>query len=115
MGNQIAGRNETQPDVAGSNGVASQEDGYNWTQTEEEVEVVVPLPDDDIKSKDIKLKFKPRHIEILCQGEQRVSFEIFEKVDVDGCTWTIDKAKGKSTLVVTMEKLEEALWPRIED
>jgi len=113
--NQITGRNETQPNVAGSNGVSSQEDGYTWTQTEEEVEVVAPLPNVDIKSKDIKIKFKPRHIEVFCQGEQKVSFELFEKVDVDGCTWTIDKTKGKSSVVVTMEKMEEALWPRIEN
>lgn len=113
--NQITGRNETQAEVAGSNGVASQEEGYTWTQTEEEVEVVAPLSNPDIKSNDIKAKFKPRHIEIYCQGKKRVSFELFEKVDVDGCTWTIDKVNGQSSVVVTMEKMEEALWPRIEN
>ncbi|CAJ1936273.1 unnamed protein product [Cylindrotheca closterium] len=113
--NQITGRQETQTEVAGSNGVASQEVGYTWTQTEEEVEVVAPLPNADIKTKDIKIKFKPRQIEIYCQGEKRLSFEIFEKVDVDGCTWTIDKVNGQSSIVVTMEKMDEALWPRIEN
>ena len=97
------------------NGVASQAGGYTWTQPEEEVEVVVPLPNADIKSKDIKVNFKPRHIEMFCEGDRKVSFELFEKVDVDGCTWTIDKAKGKSLVVATMEKMEEALWPRIEN
>lgn len=113
--NQITGQHETQAEVAGSNGVASEENGFTWTQTEEEVEVVAPLPNADIKSKDIKIKFKPRHIEIYCQCEKRVSFELFEKVDVDGCTWTIDTANGKSSVVVTMEKIEQALWPRVEN
>jgi hypothetical protein len=113
--NQITGRNETQPDAVGSNGVASAEDGYSWTQTEEELEVVAVLPNGDIKSKDLKVKFRPRHIEIVCRNDTLVSFQLFEKVDVDGCTWTLDKNEEKATIVVTMEKIEGALWPRIEN
>eukprot|EP00980_Cylindrotheca_fusiformis_P019338 scaffold6638_cov127-Cylindrotheca_fusiformis.AAC.22 len=111
--NQITGRKDTQVDVAGSNGIASNADGYSWTQTEEELELLAVLPSTDIHLKDLKVKFKPRYIEIVYQSDTLVSFELFEKVDVDGCTWTIDRSKEKPTIVVTMEKVDEAFWPRI--
>lgn len=111
---QITGRRDTQPDVVGSNGVASAEDGYSWTQTEEELELVAILPNVGVKSKDLKVKFKSRYLEIACANETLVSFELFEKVDIDGCTWTIDKNGEKANIVVTMEKMDEALWPRIK-
>ncbi|KAL3910791.1 MAG: hypothetical protein SGARI_001954 [Bacillariaceae sp.] len=129
--NQITGKQqgETQPTVAGSDGVAKAEEGYSWTQSEEEIELTVPLPSssmDNITSKDIVVVFKARKVQVsLKKGggdssssskDPLVSIDIFERVDVDGCTWTIDKGKtGNSCLVVTLEKADEALWPRLEN
>lgn len=39
--NQITGKEDFQPSLDGENGVAKDEEGYSWTQTEEEVELVV--------------------------------------------------------------------------
>jgi hypothetical protein len=111
--NRLTGRGgETQAGVAGGEGVAKAEDGYTWTQTEEELELVVSLPTDAI-SKDIQVQFRPQCVVVRCQKEVVILLDLFERVDVDGCTWTLDKQKEERTLVVTMEKMEAALWPRI--
>jgi hypothetical protein len=44
-----------------------------------------------------------------------LSIDLFERVDVDGCTWTMDKDKSSKKLVLTLEKAEEAMWPRLEN
>jgi hypothetical protein len=119
--NQITGRqDDRQPGVDGSNGVAKEETGYSWTQTEEELEVVVALPDGaTVNSKDLQVVFKTQCLQISCRKTALVSLELFERVDVDGCTWILEKSSGNDKnskkLVVTMEKMEQALWPRIKN
>lgn len=116
--NQLTGRQgETQAAVAGSDGVEKDEDGgkYSWTQSEQELEVVVPLPSKAVTSRDVSVTFKPRKLTVACHKELLVSIELFERVDVDGCTWTLDKGSDKLRLVCTMEKAEESLWPRIDN
>lgn len=111
--NQITGTvGATQAAVDGSDGKVKQESGYSWTQTEEELEISIDLPSaEEVKSKQIQVKFKPKSLVVTCRTEQLLELELFEKVDVDGCTWTLDRP----ILVVTMEKVEQALWPRIRN
>jgi CS domain len=119
--------NTRQAGVAGSDGNVQNEDGYSWTQTEQEIEIVVPLPIDAI-SKQVTVKFQPLHLTVLHNKEAKVSIPLFERVDVDACTWTLDSSISSSTngnpvvasedhkrLIITMEKLEEAYWPRLRD
>lgn len=114
--NETTGRtNVRQAAVAGGDGQAKTEDGFTWTQTEEELEVTVPLDNDTVKSKDIGVKFRPRNLIVTVQKETPVQLRLFENVDVDACTWTIDRSGQSSSLVISMEKTEAALWPRIID
>lgn len=116
--NRLTGRsNSTQPPPVAGDGTAQAEEGYSWTQTEMELELVVPLPiATNVKSKDVQVKFKSQSIQVSYQGQSLVSLELFERVDLDGCTWTIEKKGDEpSKLVITMEKLETAFWPRIRD
>jgi len=123
--NRLTGRQgETQPAVAGSDGVAKTEEGYSWTQTEDELELVVPARCDDadavVTAKDISVVFKPNKVQVKNKKHSRepllVSIDLFERIDCDGCTWTIEKGKNNEVKVVlTMEKVEQALWPRIEN
>lgn len=110
--NKITGRSELQQAVDGTDGVAKAEEGYSWTQTDEEVEVVVPLPK-DATSKDIQVKYHPKSMEVKCRKEPLVSLSLFARVDPDGCTWTLDHDGDQSKLVVTMEKADPTSWPRI--
>ena len=110
--NQITGRFESQPTVDGFE-APKQEVGFNWTQTEEEIEMVLPLNDGQT-SKDIKVSFNSQVIRITISGTEVITCSLFERVDVDGCTWTIETGTTR-TLVVSMEKAEAALWPRLKD
>jgi CS domain len=113
--NKITGRSDIQqPSVAGSDGKAKEEDGYTWTQTETELEVVVLLPSDAV-SKQVAVKFNPHKLNVSYQKEPKVSLQLFERVDVDSCTWTLESGSDTKKLVITLEKLEEAYWPRIRD
>lgn len=112
--NKITGRNETQAAIAGTDGTEKKEDAYSWTQTEEELEMVVALAN-NATSKDVGVKFLPQSIEIKCQKEPVLLLQFFEHVDPDGCTWTLDRNGDEVKLVVTLEKVEQALWPRIRD
>lgn len=113
--NEMTGRTDArQPDVAGGDGKAKEEDGFWWTQSEEELEVNVPIPA-TAKSKDLQVKFRPRDLSVTILKEPKINIRLFEQVDVDGCTWTIDRKGDSTVLVVTMEKAEGALWPRIID
>lgn len=110
--NRMTGRNDTQPAVAGTEGT-KMENGYEWTQTEDELEVVVTIPS-DATSKDVKVKFKPQALIVQCR-DTTVSVNLFERVEVDGCTWTLDSKGDRKAIIITMEKVEQALWPRIQD
>lgn len=112
--NEMTGRQDArQAAVAGNDGQAQQEDGFQWTQTEEEIEITIPLTA-VTKSKDVQVKFRPRHLSVQVDQLPKVRETcLFEQVDVDGCTWTIDR--DTNTLVITMEKAGGALWPRLID
>lgn len=112
--NQITGRNDVQPGVSGADGVAKKEEGYTWTQTEEELELIVRLPV-DATSKDVKCKYHPQSLQVSCRSEVLVSLDLFERIDPEGCTWTLERDSKFAELIVTMEKIEVALWPRIRD
>jgi CS domain len=126
MNKHTGNTNNRQVGVAGSDGNVQDEDGYSWTQTEQEIEIVVSLPI-DAKSKLVTVKFQPLQLTVLYNKEPKVSIPLFERVDVDACTWTLDsnsrttssgnsgESKDSKRLVITMEKLEEAYWPRIRD
>lgn len=114
--NRITGRKDAQPEVAGQN-QAKQEDGYQWSQTEEEMELRIPV-DAETASKNVKVKFLPKKVQVDVQQQSNfnLSIVLFEHIDVDGCTWTLEKeGSGSKSLVVTMEKVEQAFWPRIKD
>eukprot|EP00544_Gedaniella_sp_CCMP2646_P011943 CAMPEP_0202489542 /NCGR_PEP_ID=MMETSP1361-20130828/7237_1 /ASSEMBLY_ACC=CAM_ASM_000849 /TAXON_ID=210615 /ORGANISM="Staurosira complex sp., Strain CCMP2646" /LENGTH=336 /DNA_ID=CAMNT_0049119297 /DNA_START=22 /DNA_END=1032 /DNA_ORIENTATION=- len=110
--NEFTGRSELQKAVDGTDGVAKAETGYEWTQTDEELEVVVPLPK-GVTSKDVDVKYLPKSLEVKCKKEPMVVLPLFARVDPDGCTWTLDRDGGETKLVITMEKTDPVTWPRI--
>lgn len=108
--NKIQGNSDTQPPAAGTEGKAVQESGFAFTQDDDEVEVTVEF-DEDIDKKSIKVVFLPKSLKVTYKGEEALNINIFDKIDVDGCTWQLD---GKTKLVVTLEKVQTGvMWPRI--
>lgn len=120
MNNMTGQKDVRQPALAGQDGVAKIENGYTWKQTEEEIEVVVLVPD-GATSKEIDVKFHPQSIKVLYKKESKIALQLFERIDIDSCTWTLDKAmvvaggNDEKRLIISMEKQECAFWPRIED
>lgn len=110
--NEFTGRSELQVAVDGTDGIAKEETGYQWTQTDEELEVIVPLPK-GATSKDVNVKYLPKSLEVKCKKEPLVVLPLFARVDPDGCTWTLDRAGDEMKLVITMEKGDPVTWPRI--
>jgi hypothetical protein len=111
-----SGEDAQQPAVAGSDGRAQQEAGYAWTQTEEELELIASVPTTTV-SKDIKVKFLPQHVQVTMANTPVLAVRLFERVDLDGCTWTLEAGDSADTktLRLTLEKADAAYWPRIAD
>mmetsp|Transcript_28795 Transcript_28795/g.60320 ORF Transcript_28795/g.60320 Transcript_28795/m.60320 type:complete len:386 (+) Transcript_28795:221-1378(+) len=117
--NAATGKNSSsaalqQPAHAGTDGTVAQESGFSWTQDGDEVEVVVPLDDgtSPVNKKEVKVVFRPRYVAISYKGQAAERIDLFESIDVDGCTWTLSNDKTK--LIVTCEKADpEKIWPRI--
>lgn len=100
-----------QPAHAGTEGSVAQESGFSWTQDEEEVEITLPMKI-SVNKKEVKVIFHPRKVAISYQGKSVEIIELFESVDVDGCTWTLNGDKTK--LIITCEKADpDKIWPRI--
>ncbi|KAL3774701.1 hypothetical protein ACHAW5_003773 [Stephanodiscus triporus] len=120
-----------QPDHAGTEGVAvhvngggDDEDGgggcsYSWTQNEEEVEITVSLNrlggggkmEMAMDKSSIDVVFRPQKISVKRDGELILDVQSYSRLDVNGCTWTLDEGG----LVITCEKASEGeIWPRLE-
>merc|ERR1712238_326512 len=119
--NKVTGRQGAlQPSHAGTEGVAVCNQGkegnlYSWTQTEEEVELVIPLSQKipkggQLNKKVIKVDFLAQTVTAKYNGEQLLDVKLYSKIDVDGWTWTLDG----DNLIVTAEKTYDELWPRLE-
>ncbi len=111
--NKVTGKDgETQPTAAGTEGKVAQESDFSWTQDEEEIEIGVEF-DEDIDKKAVKISFFPKSVLVTYKGEEALNLKLYDKVDVDGCTWTLD---GKTCLVLTLEKVKGGvMWPRIKE
>jgi len=119
--NSLTGKNnEVQPSNDGEDGVAKTEnDGlYSWTQTDEEVEIVLPLTK-NVVSKDVKVIFRPKVLKVKYCGKEVLDVDFFSRIDPDGCTWTLDKSGdddddgGVMKVIITCEKVDEVSWPRL--
>ena len=107
---------DLQPSMPGSDGRAKEEEGYAWTQTQEEVELSITLPDTILKAKQLKVIPKPQNLQVVGDSNVILQLPLFENVDVDSCTWTLESTDTDAKkLVISLEKVEEAFWPRIRD
>ena len=120
--NQVTGKvGQTQPDQIGTEGKAAVEDEFEWTQDENELEIVVPsraaaataTATNVWDKKHVKISFLPRSVKVKSMGDDKISIPLYGAIDVDGCTWTIDD--GGKKLIITCEKANSGeLWPRIK-
>lgn len=81
-------------------------DGYTWRDEAEELEIVVQVEKGTTK-KDVKVEFRKQ--EVRMTKPLTLSLKLFERVDTDGCNWTM----GDGTVVLTLEKASAAPWPQL--
>ena len=127
--NEVTGKKgELQPSLAGTEGVAvevvksnGEDEGcsYSWLQNEEEVELTVPLLKKEVAEEGnkkvnkslVKVNFMHQKVIVKYDNKSMLEVQLYSKIDVDGCTWTLDK----NNLVVTCEKAQSGgIWPRLE-
>lgn len=118
--NHVSGRSgATQPSHAGTDGAVAKEINFTWTQDEEEIELTVPITitaeeattkSAVINKNKINVIYRPRVVTVSYNGNEVIRVSLYESVDVDGCTWTLNK----NELIITCEKADpEKIWPRI--
>ncbi|KAL7516012.1 hypothetical protein ACHAWX_001071 [Stephanocyclus meneghinianus] len=91
---------------------------FSWLQCQNEIEVTLPLLSDaDAKEGKIAIKslmnviFLRKKITVKYNKNLLLELNLYEEIDVDGCTWTLDK----DMLVITCEKYDGGkIWPRLE-
>jgi len=84
-------------------------DKYKWMQTLGELDVHVPtgiaVP---LKSKDITVDFSPKHIKVSLKGhEPIINGELYNKVKVEECYWTLE---DKKLIRISLEKVNKMEW-----
>jgi hypothetical protein len=107
----------------GTEGVAVQvnKDGKNsfsWLQNSDEIEVTVTLLSDaevqegkGANKKLIKVSFLRKKLIVKYDTKLILELGLYEDIDPDGSTWTLDKDK----LVITCEKSDVGkIWPRVD-
>ena len=77
--------------------------------------MTVPLSDvirngEALNKKLIKVAFLANKVTVKYNNGVVVDIGLYSKLDVDGCTWTLDG----DNLVVTGDKLSEEIWPRLQ-
>jgi hypothetical protein len=111
--------------TVGEDGVLKEEGLYSWTQTLDDIELLIPLPE-EAEKKQISVVFHPKRVKVLLLGKSNctknenadlVDIELYAPIDVDGCTWTFEKSTVEghtNKVIVTCEKQDGGVtWPRI--
>jgi hypothetical protein len=83
-------------------------DGYRWSQTAKEIEVVVPLSP-EVKSKDVACKVLPSSISLIVGGKIIVRGRLLRRVVAEECDWMIEGAGEARVLRLTLLKLTPTL------
>ena len=115
--NQVTGKQgQLQPNMVGTEGNAAVEDDFEWTQDEDEIEIVVAASkeQDGFDKMAVKVSFLPKSIHIRhTLSSLDLKLPLYGSIDVDGSTWTL--SDGAKKLVVTCEKANAGeMWPRIK-
>ena len=85
-------------------------DGYTWSQTPQELEVSVILPE-STRAKQCRVTFGRRKLEIEVVNGKHIIFDpLYGEIQTDGSMWTI----SDGNLVISLEKAREnEVWPML--
>eukprot|EP01061_Rhynchopus_euleeides_P019050 TRINITY_DN31364_c0_g1_i3.p1 TRINITY_DN31364_c0_g1~~TRINITY_DN31364_c0_g1_i3.p1 ORF type:complete len:288 (+),score=116.98 TRINITY_DN31364_c0_g1_i3:284-1147(+) len=78
-------------------------DAYRWSQTQKEVEVVMPIPA-GVKGKAVKFSLQNQILTLGYLDTVVVKGLLWGRVDVDDATWDIDEERGQRVVKLTIAK-----------
>jgi len=97
----------------GGGGGEMSENGYKWSQTDDEVEIKLAVAP-GTKAKYVKVKFGRKTLKVTVAGQTLCEGETWSDVVIDDCTYTIqddsESATGGRELCVTLGKKVAEQW-----
>jgi hypothetical protein len=98
--------------------------GWWHTQTTDEVEVSVALPEGrpgesapPLRARDLRVDIRPQSLTVSINGASEpplVQLKLFAAVRPDESTWVVGTGRGKPCVVATMEKVIPQTWPQLQ-
>ena len=84
-------------------------DNYSWTQTLEEIEIRVPIKlGFKLKSRDVVVDFKKRHLVVGIKGHPPIiDDDLLEDIKLEDCLWVI---QDSVVIVITLTKINKISW-----
>jgi hypothetical protein len=73
---------------------AQHPDGYSWRETDDEIELSIPLPAEARGKQDLSVELQPDAIRIAVLGEEVLSGALCGRIHAEESSWTIDTADG---------------------
>lgn len=96
----------------GSDGRVTEDEtkAFTWTQTEEDVEVTVPVAK-VVNKKKLKVVLSRQRISVKYDGDEKVEMEVplFAPVDAEESSWSLSDGQ----VVFSLEKARQDSWPQI--
>ncbi|KAB0400796.1 hypothetical protein E2I00_014958 [Balaenoptera physalus] len=78
---------------------------YYWQQTEDDLTVTIPLPEDCTKE-DIQIQFLPDHVNVVLKGQRFLEGNLYSSMDHESSIWII---KESNSLEISLIKKNEGL------
>jgi len=98
----LSGRTEPEHAVTGGT------DKYRWYQTNEEIEVTIPVSEKTGKA-DISVDVRQKSLKVKVGDSLLIDGELFESVDSGDSTWTFS-AKDSLLQLTLLKKIEGKMW-----
>mmetsp|Transcript_19221 Transcript_19221/g.61330 ORF Transcript_19221/g.61330 Transcript_19221/m.61330 type:complete len:293 (+) Transcript_19221:106-984(+) len=89
--------------------------GWSWSQTAEELEVSVRLPE-GVSKKELKVAITATRLVVgrKAGGDPIAQLALYAPVSADESTWTMGSDERGATVCIEMEKLHPETWPQPE-
>lgn len=84
-------------------------DKYRWTQTLEEIDLRIPIVTNlKLKSKDIVVEMKKKHLKVGIKGQEPIiDGELEHEIKLEESTWVFENSK---TIMINIEKVNRMEW-----
>lgn len=101
--------------------VSRKNDKYSFTQTDEEMEIYIPLvmsTENKVPSKqDVKVALKSASLRVSILGEKYIEGVLTNEIDMEGSSWQILEDKGQKAIWLSLLKKERTeaknYWPSL--